>query len=93
MSFDKDELRDDTTRDPGAKLTPDITQRTPECLCAITKNVRQLKKNKAPEFKRGRVNLRDEFFDYCPSTAVNNKNIDGVRRMIETDRHVSYHES
>ncbi|GBP82409.1 hypothetical protein EVAR_99100_1 [Eumeta japonica] len=34
------------------------------------------------EFKRGRVNFRDEFRDGRPSTAVNNKNIDAVRRMI-----------
>ncbi|GBP26673.1 hypothetical protein EVAR_23443_1 [Eumeta japonica] len=38
------------------------------------------------EFKRGRVNLSDEFRDGRPPTAVNNKNIDAVRRMIETDR-------
>ncbi|GBP71998.1 Putative uncharacterized protein FLJ37770 [Eumeta japonica] len=44
------------------------------------------------EFKRGRVNLRDEFRDGRPSTAANNKNIDAVRRMIDTDRHVTYHE-
>ena len=44
------------------------------------------------EFKRGRVNLSDEFRDGRPSTAVNNKNIDAVRLMIKTDRHVTYHE-
>ncbi|GBP81610.1 hypothetical protein EVAR_21240_1 [Eumeta japonica] len=44
------------------------------------------------EFKRGLVYLSDEFRDGRPSTALNNKNIDVVRRMIETDRHVSYHE-
>ncbi|GBP81089.1 Histone-lysine N-methyltransferase SETMAR [Eumeta japonica] len=44
------------------------------------------------EFKRGRVNLSDEFRDGRPSTAENNKNIDVVRRMIETDRHVTNHE-
>ncbi|GBP35035.1 hypothetical protein EVAR_75237_1 [Eumeta japonica] len=33
----------------------------------------------------------DEFRDSRPSTAVNNKNIDAVRRMIKTDRHVTYH--
>ncbi|GBP58648.1 hypothetical protein EVAR_38109_1 [Eumeta japonica] len=42
------------------------------------------------EFKCGRVNLSDEFRDGRPSTAVNNKNIDAVRCMIETDRHVTY---
>ncbi|GBP76768.1 hypothetical protein EVAR_57293_1 [Eumeta japonica] len=38
------------------------------------------------EFKRGRVNLSEEFRDGGPSTAVNTKNIDAVRPMIETDR-------
>ncbi|GBP05431.1 hypothetical protein EVAR_2966_1 [Eumeta japonica] len=38
------------------------------------------------EFKRGRVNLNDEFRDGRPFTAEN-KTIDAVRRMIETDRH------
>ncbi|GBP45960.1 hypothetical protein EVAR_41262_1 [Eumeta japonica] len=33
----------------------------------------------------------DEFRDGRPSTAVNNKNIDAVRRMIETDMYVTYH--
>ncbi|GBP53587.1 hypothetical protein EVAR_79801_1 [Eumeta japonica] len=41
------------------------------------------------EFKRCRFNLSDEFRDNRPSTAVNNKNIDAVRRMIETVRHVT----
>ncbi|GBP37740.1 hypothetical protein EVAR_29941_1 [Eumeta japonica] len=44
------------------------------------------------EFKRGRVNLTDEFHDGSPSTAVNNKAIDAVHLTIETDRHVTYHE-
>ncbi|GBP06761.1 hypothetical protein EVAR_91705_1 [Eumeta japonica] len=44
------------------------------------------------EFKRCRVNLCDEFRGGRPSTAVNNKSIDALRRMIETYRHVSYHE-
>ncbi|GBP55879.1 hypothetical protein EVAR_89705_1 [Eumeta japonica] len=43
------------------------------------------------EFKRGRVNLSDKFRDGRPSSAMNNKNIDAVRHMIETDRHVTYH--
>ncbi|GBP91725.1 Putative uncharacterized protein FLJ37770 [Eumeta japonica] len=43
------------------------------------------------EYKRGCVNLGDEFRDGRPSTAVNNKNIDSVRRMIERDRHMTYH--
>ncbi|GBP63827.1 hypothetical protein EVAR_48085_1 [Eumeta japonica] len=38
------------------------------------------------KFKRGRVSLSDEFRDGRPSTAVNNnKSIDVVRRMNETD--------
>ncbi|GBP56099.1 hypothetical protein EVAR_43863_1 [Eumeta japonica] len=40
------------------------------------------------EFKRGRVNLSDEFRS---SSAVINKSIDAVRPMIETDWHVTYH--
>ncbi|GBP40079.1 hypothetical protein EVAR_33653_1 [Eumeta japonica] len=34
----------------------------------------------------------DKFNDGRPSIAVYNKNIDAVRRMIETDRRVTYHE-
>ncbi|GBP86766.1 hypothetical protein EVAR_66674_1 [Eumeta japonica] len=45
------------------------------------------------EFKCDRVNLSDEFCDGHPFTAVNNKNIDAVRRMLETDRHETYHET
>ncbi|GBP46586.1 hypothetical protein EVAR_95048_1 [Eumeta japonica] len=44
------------------------------------------------EFKRDRVNPSDGFRGGRPSTAVNNKNIDAVRRVIKTDRHVTYHE-
>ncbi|GBP89315.1 hypothetical protein EVAR_62805_1 [Eumeta japonica] len=36
----------------------------------------------AYQFKHSRVNLSDEFRNGCPPTAVNNKNIDAVRRMI-----------
>ncbi|GBP43560.1 Histone-lysine N-methyltransferase SETMAR [Eumeta japonica] len=43
------------------------------------------------EFKRGRVNFSEEFRIGCPSTVVNNKDIDIARYMIETDRHVTYH--
>ncbi|GBP44224.1 Putative uncharacterized protein FLJ37770 [Eumeta japonica] len=43
------------------------------------------------EFKRGCVNLSDEFRDGRLSTFVNNKNIDAVRRMVESDRHVNNH--
>ncbi|GBP93137.1 hypothetical protein EVAR_46079_1 [Eumeta japonica] len=42
------------------------------------------------EFKRAVVNFSDEFRDGHPYT-VNNKNIDSMRRMIETDKHVTYH--
>ncbi|GBP74377.1 hypothetical protein EVAR_51562_1 [Eumeta japonica] len=38
---------------------------------------------------RGRVNFNDEFRDDRPSTAVNNKNADALRHMIETDRYVT----
>ncbi|GBP97623.1 hypothetical protein EVAR_72626_1 [Eumeta japonica] len=44
------------------------------------------------EFMRVHVNLIDEFRDDCLSTALNNKNIDAVRCMIETDMRVAYHE-
>ncbi|GBP11012.1 hypothetical protein EVAR_79693_1 [Eumeta japonica] len=46
------------------------------------------------EFKRGRVNLCDEYRDGHPPTvtAVTNKNIDAAHHMIETDRHMFYHE-
>ncbi|GBP54828.1 hypothetical protein EVAR_87901_1 [Eumeta japonica] len=44
------------------------------------------------EFKCSRVNLSDEFRDSCPSTAMNNKNINVVHRITETDKHVTYHE-
>ncbi|GBP62987.1 hypothetical protein EVAR_44040_1 [Eumeta japonica] len=40
------------------------------------------------EFKLGRVNVSNEFSYDRPSTAVNNKNIDVMRRMIETDKMV-----
>ncbi|GBP68736.1 Putative uncharacterized protein FLJ37770 [Eumeta japonica] len=44
------------------------------------------------ECKRGRANLSGEFSDGRPCTAMNNKNIDAVRHMIETDKHVIYHQ-
>ncbi|GBP96626.1 ATP-dependent DNA helicase PIF6 [Eumeta japonica] len=44
------------------------------------------------EFKRGRLNLSDEFCDGLPFTAVKNKNAEAVRHIIETDRHVTYHQ-
>ncbi|GBP75310.1 hypothetical protein EVAR_19959_1 [Eumeta japonica] len=40
-----------------------------------------------------RVNLSDEFRDGPPFTAVNNKNINVVRRMIGTEKHVTYHKN
>ncbi|GBP18404.1 hypothetical protein EVAR_14797_1 [Eumeta japonica] len=48
--------------------------------------------NSFAKFKRGHVNLTDGFRDSRPSTAVNNKNRDAVRRGIDTDRYVNYHE-
>ncbi|GBP29428.1 hypothetical protein EVAR_22040_1 [Eumeta japonica] len=36
--------------------------------------------------------VKDEFRDGYPSTTVKNKNIDAVRRLIKTDRHVTCHE-
>ncbi|GBP69455.1 hypothetical protein EVAR_48812_1 [Eumeta japonica] len=42
------------------------------------------------EFKRGRVNLTEEFIHGSPSTAVDNKAIDAVHLTIETDRRVTY---
>ncbi|GBP24962.1 Probable RNA-directed DNA polymerase from transposon X-element [Eumeta japonica] len=44
------------------------------------------------KFKHGCVNRNDKFHDGRPSTAVNNENVDPVRRMIKRDRHVTYHE-
>ncbi|GBP59543.1 Protein real-time [Eumeta japonica] len=41
------------------------------------------------EFKRGHVNISDEFCDGRPSTNVKNN---AVHSMIETDKHVIYHE-
>ncbi|GBP06622.1 hypothetical protein EVAR_72570_1 [Eumeta japonica] len=37
--------------------------------------------------------LSDEFRDCRPPTAVINKNVNAVRRMIETDRNMTYNES
>ncbi|GBP61114.1 hypothetical protein EVAR_89780_1 [Eumeta japonica] len=39
------------------------------------------------EFKRGHVNLSGELHDGRTFTAVNNKNMNAVHRMIETARH------
>ncbi|GBP15798.1 Cohesin subunit SA-1 [Eumeta japonica] len=44
------------------------------------------------EFKGSHINLNDEFRDGHLSTTVNNKIIDVVRCIIETDRHLTYHE-
>ncbi|GBP57257.1 hypothetical protein EVAR_44074_1 [Eumeta japonica] len=38
--------------------------------------------NRFAEFKRGRVNLSNEFRDCCPCTIVNNKKIDAVSKQI-----------
>ncbi|GBP90273.1 hypothetical protein EVAR_62926_1 [Eumeta japonica] len=43
------------------------------------------------KFKLARVDRNDECRDGRPSTAVNNKHIDAVRPMMETDRHLTYH--
>ncbi|GBP30091.1 hypothetical protein EVAR_14610_1 [Eumeta japonica] len=43
------------------------------------------------EFKRSLVNFC-EYRDGRPSIAVNNKNIDYVRRTMETDQRVTYYE-
>ncbi|GBP41147.1 Histone-lysine N-methyltransferase SETMAR [Eumeta japonica] len=44
------------------------------------------------KFKRGCINLSNEFRDGRPSTAVNNKNIDAERRTIEADKTMTYQE-
>ncbi|GBP17851.1 hypothetical protein EVAR_7844_1 [Eumeta japonica] len=44
------------------------------------------------EFNHGHLNFSDEFRDGRQSTSVNNKYIDAMHRMIETDRHVTYHD-
>lgn len=42
------------------------------------------------EFKRGRTNLTDDLREGRPSTATTEDNISVVRRMIETDKRVTY---
>lgn len=42
------------------------------------------------EFKRGRTNLTDDLREGRPSTATTEDNIRVVRRMIETDKRVTY---
>ena len=44
------------------------------------------------EFRRGRESVSDESREGRPKSVVNPKNIDAVRKMIEEDRHVTYHE-
>ncbi|CAH1969179.1 unnamed protein product [Acanthoscelides obtectus] len=44
------------------------------------------------EFKRGRVSLSDEHRVGAPKTAVTQKNVDAVRKLIIEDRHVTYRE-
>ncbi|GBP53722.1 hypothetical protein EVAR_39876_1 [Eumeta japonica] len=75
----------------GSSLTIDSLTRLQtafgdEVLCKTTNY------NWFAEFKLGRVNLSDEFRNGRPSTAVNNKTIDSVCCMIETDRYVTYYQ-
>ncbi|XP_052755359.1 protein GVQW3-like [Galleria mellonella] len=42
------------------------------------------------EFKRGRTNFTDDVHEGRPSTATTEDNISVVRRMIETDKRVTY---
>lgn len=44
------------------------------------------------EFKRGRSSLTDEVKEGRPKSVVVPENIDAVRKLIEEDRHVTYHE-
>ncbi|CAH1989423.1 unnamed protein product [Acanthoscelides obtectus] len=44
------------------------------------------------EFKRGRVSLSDDSRVGAPTTAVTQRNVDAVRKLIIEDRHVTYRE-
>ncbi|CAH1991460.1 unnamed protein product [Acanthoscelides obtectus] len=44
------------------------------------------------EFKRGRVSVSDDPRVGAPKTAVTQKNVDAVRKLIIEDRHVTYRE-
>lgn len=44
------------------------------------------------DFNRGRSSLQDEFREGRPKTAVTEENIEAVRQLILTDRHVTYRE-
>ncbi|GBP18463.1 Glutathione S-transferase 1 [Eumeta japonica] len=61
-------------------------------LLATKHHARQLFYKWLAESKRRRINPSDEFCEGRPSTAVNQRNVDAVRRMVETDRHMTYHE-
>ncbi|GBP13351.1 hypothetical protein EVAR_8260_1 [Eumeta japonica] len=63
-----------------------------ELFLAMKHHAKRLFVTDFAELKHGRVNLSDGFCHGRPFTVVNNKNNDAVRRMIETDRHVTYHE-
>ncbi|GBP30281.1 hypothetical protein EVAR_27893_1 [Eumeta japonica] len=65
--------------------TSNHRRRSPDVSCYDEDALKHLSISK--EFKRGRVNLNEEFRNGRPSNAVNNKKIDAVRHMIETDRH------
>lgn len=44
------------------------------------------------EFQCGRTYISDDFREGRPSTAITDENIDLVRNMIDSDRHVTYAE-
>ena len=44
------------------------------------------------EFKSGRFYLSDEFREGRPMTAVTQENIEAIRNLIKSDRHVTYRE-
>src|SRR5436190_23799553 len=44
------------------------------------------------EFKRGRMSLSDNPRAGAPKTAVTQKNVDAVRKLIKENRHMTYRE-
>ncbi|GBP37915.1 hypothetical protein EVAR_21451_1 [Eumeta japonica] len=83
-------IRTDATKDEWSNITMQQAQQEDDDLKLSLKWLRP----RIPKlvFKHGRVNLSNEFHNGGPSTAVDNKSIDALRHMIETDRHVTYHE-